>query len=255
MLLTDGRPNDTEALRAYESSILELANTEQIELDKKLDLALGEISEDILDVLLDHTRSYDPQSTIRRSIGVSDVVVTPQLRRWHTVHTLEAVYRDAFHNQLNDRYKGQFEQYHELSKNAREHTLRFGIGLVSLPIPKAQQPSFSFVPGLIPATTYYVRVSWVGPGGKEGTPSDETTYDAPAGSLPKVTAVNPPAVASGFNVYLGPAPGCGKLQNSTPVAVGASFTLPITGLANGPSAGNGQTPDTYVIGGRTLRRG
>ncbi len=52
-----------------------VANTEAIDLAAKLDLATEEISEDVLDVLLDHTRASDPQSTIRRTIGVSDVVV------------------------------------------------------------------------------------------------------------------------------------------------------------------------------------
>lgn len=255
MLLTDGRPNDTEALRVYESSILDLANTERIELDAKLDLATAEISEDILDVLLDHTRSYDPESTIRRSLGVSDVVVTPQMKRWHALHTLEVVYRDAYNNQLNDRYKAQVAQYHELAKGARDHTMRFGIGLVLLPIPKAQKPSFSYVAGLIPATTYYVRVSWTGPGGREGMPSDETTYDAPAGSLPVVNAVNPPTIATGFNVYIGLAAACEKLQNTAPIATGASFTLASSGPVAGRAAGSGQPPDTYVIGGSTLRRG
>ena len=32
--------------------------------------------------------------------GVSDVVVTPQLKRWHALHALGVVYRDAFNNQL-----------------------------------------------------------------------------------------------------------------------------------------------------------
>ncbi|MBV8846155.1 MAG: hypothetical protein JO307_25390 [Bryobacterales bacterium] len=255
MLLTDGRPNNIEDLRVYGSSILDLASTEKIELDAKLDLALTEIKEDVLDVLLDHTRSSDPQSTIRRTIGVSDVVITPQMKRWHAVHTLEVVYRDAFNNQLNNRYQAQFEQYHELSKNAREHTLRFGIGMALLPIPIAQPPLFSYVAGLIPATTYYVRVSWVGTGGKEGMPSCETTYDAPAGSLPVITAVHPPPVAAGFNVYMSLAAGCERLQNAAPIPLGSSFTLPGTGLVNGTVVGNGQIPDTYVIGGRTLRRG
>src|SRR5258708_18291215 len=179
MLLTDSSPNNTEDLRVYESAILDAANQERIELDAKLNLSTEEISEDILDLLLDHTRSTDPLSSIRRTIGVSDVVVTPQLKRWHAVHTLEIVYRDAFNNQLNDRYLAKFKEYHELSKNAREHTFRFGIGLVLAPIPKAQIPMFSFVPGLIPATTYYVRVSWVGIGNNAvGAPSDENSYDA-----------------------------------------------------------------------------
>ncbi|HLH41378.1 MAG TPA: hypothetical protein VKV74_00230 [Bryobacteraceae bacterium] len=255
MLLTDGSPNSTEDLRAYESSILTVANTEGIELDKKLNLALAEVSEDILDVLLDHTRSNDPQTTIRRTIGVSDVVVTPPLKRWHAVHTLELIYRDAYHNQLNERYQAQFNEYHEASKDAREDTLRFGIGLTLLPLPQAGTPTFSFVAGPLPATTYYAQVSWIAPGGKEGAPSAETTYEAPAGSLPVVTAVNPPAAATGFNVYMGLAPGSETLQTPTPAAIGSSFILPATGLIAGAPAGNGQAPDVYIIGGRTLRRG
>ncbi len=54
MLLTDGNPNATEDLRVYESAILEVANTETIDLGVKLDLATEEISEDVLDFLLDH---------------------------------------------------------------------------------------------------------------------------------------------------------------------------------------------------------
>ena len=54
MLLTDGNPNDTEDLRVYESAILGLANVETIDLGVKLDLATEEISEDVLDFLLDH---------------------------------------------------------------------------------------------------------------------------------------------------------------------------------------------------------
>src|SRR5580692_6858212 len=168
MLLTDGNPNDTEGLRVYESAILAVANTESIDLEAKLTLATEEISEDILGVLLDHTRSSDPQSTIRRTIGVSDVVVTPQMKRWHAVHALEIVYRDAFNNQLNDRYQVKFREYHELSKNAREHTYRFGIGQALNPIPIASTPLLSALPGSLPAATYYVEMTWVSASGQEG---------------------------------------------------------------------------------------
>src|SRR5258706_3493962 len=147
-LLTDGSPNDTESLRLYETGILDVAVVEVIDLAAKLGLATEEIAEDVLDILLDHTRTVDPQSNIRRTIGVSDVVVTPQLKRWHALHTLEIVYRDAFNNQLNDRYKPKWVEYQELSRNAREHTTRFGIGLVLSPIPKAQTPQIGFAPGL-----------------------------------------------------------------------------------------------------------
>ncbi len=124
-LLTDGNPNDTIALKVYESAILDVANIERIDLDVKLTLATEEVSEDVIDILLDHTQTQDPQSIVRRMIGVSDVVVTTQLKRWHALHTLEIVYRDAFNNQLNDRYEAKFLEYQDLAINAREHTVRF----------------------------------------------------------------------------------------------------------------------------------
>ena len=82
MLLTDGSPNDPESLRVYESAILDVANSENIDLCVKLSLGLEEVTEDILDVLI--ARSTD-NGVLRRMRGVTDVVVTPQLRRWHAV--------------------------------------------------------------------------------------------------------------------------------------------------------------------------
>jgi hypothetical protein len=268
MLLTDGSPNNTEDLRVYESAILGLANLETIDLGVKLDLAKEEISEEVLDFLLDHAGTnlqlFSPlqigtPAARRRTIGVSDVVVTRQLKRWHAVHTLEIVYRDAFNNQLNDRYQPKFLEYRELSRNAREHTFHFGVGLALIPIPQAQTPMFSAVAGLSPATTYYARASWVGPSGQEGKPSEISTYDAPAGSIPVVQMVNPPAVATGFNIYIGLTPDALALQNPLPnpgpVPVGQSFTLPSTGLATGAVPGDGQAADTYISGAWMMRRG
>jgi hypothetical protein len=264
MLLTDGSPNSTEDLRVYESAILGLANSETIDLGVKLDLATEEIAEDVLDFLLDHAGNnlqvFSPfqvgtPAARRREIGVTDVVVTRQLKRWHAVHTLEIVYRDAFNNQLNDRYQPKFLEYRELTRNAREHTFHFGVGLAFTPIPQAPTPVFSAVAGLIPETTYYARVSWVGTSGQEGSPSEMTAYNAPAGSLPVVQMTGPPAVATGFNVYLGLTPDALALQNPTPIPVGQSFTLGGTGLSVGAAPGDGQAADTYISGGWMLRRG
>lgn len=255
MLLTDGSPNNDRSLQVYESTVLQVSNTEMIPLCDKLRLALEEISEDVLDALLDHGSPADPHATTRRMIGVSDVVVTPQMRRWHALHTLEVFYRDAFNNQLNSRYEAKFNEYRELSQEARFRTYDFGIGIALTPIPRAQQPTFSYIAGLIPETTYYVQVSWVSASGQEGDPSELTTYDSPAGSLPVTTPVNPPAVASGFNVYMGLAADTVTLQTAAPVAVGGSFTLPGTGLVTGRMPGYGQTPDVYVTGGALLKRG
>jgi hypothetical protein len=255
MLLSDGSPNDDQALQVYEAAILTVSNTEMIPLKPKLWLALEEISEDVLDVLLAHSSPSDPNATTRRTVGVSDIVVTPQLKRWHAAHTLEVFYRDAFNNQLNSRYQAKFDEYHQLSQDSRAKTYQYGIGLALTPIPKAQTPVFSYVAGLIPETIYYVQVSWVSANGQEGEPSEQTTYDSPAESVPVVTAVNRPTVATGFNVYMGLSAETATLQNAIPIAAGGSFTLPSTGLVTGKCPGTGQTPDVFVIGATLLRRG
>ena len=255
MLFTDGCPNNEQSLQMYESGILAVSNGEMIPLNAKLRLALDEISQDVLDVLLDHGTPLDPAAMMRRTIGVSDVVVSEQMRRWHALHTLAVFYRDAFNNQLNSRYQAKFNEYRELTQEAREIAYGFGIGLVKTPIPRAQQPTFGYIAGLIAATTYYVQVSWVAANGQEGEPSEETTYAAPAGSLPVVTAVNTPSIATGFNVYMGLSAETVALQTETPVAAGESFTLAASGLITGRCPGCGQTPDIYITGGNLLRRG
>lgn len=254
-LLTDGNPNDTEALTVYETAILNVANVEAIDLNAKLSLATEEISEIVLDVLLDHAWTPDPQTYIRRRIGVSDVVVSSQMTRWHVFHTLENVYRDAFNNQLNDRYQAKWTEYQKLSIDARQSTMRYGIGLAFNPIPKAPQPVFSVTPGTSPGAIYYVQVSWVSAANEEGAPSDATTYETQAGSLLVVGMTTPPPIATGFNVYIGLSATALTLQNTAAVPLGQSFTLSTPGPAPGNAPGSGQLADIFIIGGRTLRRG
>ena len=248
MLLTDGNPNDTEDLRAYESAILSVANTEAIDLGVKLGLATEEITQEVLDFLLNRSGGADPQAGTRREIGVSDVVVTRQMKRWHALHSLEVVYRDAFNNQLNDRYKAKFFEYKKLAGQARMQTLQFGVGLVYQAVPVADGPRFSFAVGPFEATTYFARVAWVSANGQEGVGSEVTTYDAPPGSVPVVEAVNVPANATGFHVYLGLTQDSLQRQTGAAVAVGGTFTLPGSGLATGNVPGDGQVPDVSFRG-------
>lgn len=258
MLLTDGSPNTSEDLRVYESGILDVSHTEMINLDTKLRLATEEISEIVLNILLDQTNSTMGGVLLRRSLGVSDVVVTRQMKRWHALYTLAIFYRDAYFNQLNDRYQEKWNEYLLLARGARDTTLQYGIGLVTTPIPQASTPLLSVVPGLLPATIYYVQVSWVSATGAEGTPSKSTAYEAPLASVLTVTnGTNPPppAVATGFNVYIGLTDCPTTLQNAMPIAIGQTFTEASTGLVAGIPAGMGQSADTYITGGSTLRRG
>lgn len=253
-LLTDGNPNDTEALRVYESAILDVAHVEGIDLDLKLGLATEEVSQETLNFLLDHTLS-DPQGVARRSVGVSDVVVTPQVRRWHALRTLEVVYRDAYNNQINDRYGKKWAEYRDLAGAAKEQATTFGIGLVAAPVSRAVMPTLGSVPGASDATTYYVRTSWVSASGQEGSPSVLTTHQTADASSLTVASADPPTVAVGWNVYVGLGPTTLRQQNGALQATGQVFALPAGALAAGKIPGDGQAPETYVAGSSTLRRG
>jgi len=252
-LLTDGNPNDTEALRVFETEILSVARVETIDLLAKLDLATREVSYEVIDILLD--RAADPRAGLRRVLGVSDVVVTPQMRRWHALHTLKVVYRDAYNNQLNDRYRKKWQEYRFLSGEAREQTVHFGIGLVSQPIPRGSLPVFSSLPALSPSTVYYVQMNWVAASGQQGSPSLMTTFQTPEGSTLVVEAGTAPAGATGWNVFVGLTDTNITQQNLAPLALAGSFVIPETGLIAGPAPSEGQVPDTFVTAGRTVRRG
>lgn len=256
MLLTDGCPNTTEDLRVYESAILDVSSEEMINLDTKLRLATDEISEIVLNILLDHSSIVTGGDMLRRSLGVSDVVVTRQLKRWHALYTLAIFYRDAYNNQLNDRYLAKWNEYLLLARGARETTLQYGIGLVTIPIPQARTPVLGSAPGLLPATVYYVQISWVSATGAEGNPSKATAFEASAASLLTVTnGTSVPAVATAFNVYIGLTDCPTTLQNSSPIPIGQIFTEATTGLVAGAAAGTGQSPALYITGGSILRRG
>jgi len=256
MLLTDGCPNTTEDLRVYESAILDVSSEETINLDTKLRLATEEISEIVLNILLDNTSIARGGDMTRRALGVSDVVVTRQLKRWHALYTLAIFYRDAYNNQLNDRYLAKWNEYVLLARGARDSTLQYGIGLVTTPIPEAGTPVLGSAPGLLPATVYYVQISWVTATGAEGNPGKATAFEAPVASLMTVTnGSNVPPVATAFNVYVGLTDCPLTLQNSSPIPIGDTFIEASAGLVAGVPAGMGQLPDLYVTGGSILRRG
>jgi hypothetical protein len=183
-------------------------------------------------------------------------VVTRQLKRWHALYTLSIVYRDAFNDQLDDRYMAKWNEYLLLARGARDLTTQYGIGLAMTPIPQACAPVLNSVPGLLAATVYYVRISWISATGAEGTPSNAIAYEAPVASLVTVTnGATIPAVATAFNVYMGLTEFTTTLQNAPPVAIGSTFTEAASGLVAGVAAGLGQQPDTYITGGSVLRRG
>jgi len=97
-------------------------------------------------------------------------------------------------------------------------------------------PSLSLATGgSSPDTTYYVTVTYVDSHG-ESLASSESSLLVPSGDLLTVASPAAEGDATNYNIYVGTASGSGVLQNSTPVSLGTSFTLPDGALAAGPIA-------------------
>jgi len=155
----------------------------------------------------------------------------------------------------SSRYLSKWEEYRELARGARERTYGFGIGLVAAPIPRAGAAVMGMGAGALAGAVYYAQVSWVSATGQEGSASFATNFQTSDNSVLTVAAGNAPAVAVGWNVYLGLTVSTVTLQNSAPLGIEATFTLPGSGVVNGASPRDGQAADMYVTGGRILRRG
>ena len=185
--------------------------------------------------------------------GTSDVVVTTPLKQWHVHKTLAMVYRDAYNNQLNDRYSSKWNEYENLARASSETYLRIGVGLVGDPLPKPAVPILSMVEGSGGAATYYVAVTWTNAAGQESNPSDVATITTLPGQQMAVAVVNPPANAAGWNLYVGQSPDTISLQNAAAIDVNDSWTLGT--LVQGKAAGSGQAPMWYFVDHRIIERG
>src|SRR5438270_353581 len=98
MLFTDSPAITPQDLADHETVILDTASVEGINLTVKIALATDEVG-------LELQGRFPRPGPGLAPLALNTVVVTPALRLWLIFHTLEIVYRDAFHNQLNDRYQ------------------------------------------------------------------------------------------------------------------------------------------------------
>jgi hypothetical protein len=254
-LFTDGSISTIEELVEYESAILDAAKTARIDLTAKLKLAQGELGVELEALLRRRQESDDPVLVTLAPQGLGNVVVTEALHKWHTFRTLSLAYREAYNQQLNDRFQGKWQEYDKLAGWARQTLLDGGIGMTSAPVPRPCQPVLASVAGQAGAATYFVRVTWVAEGGPEGAPSAITALTTAGASALTVAAANPPAVAAGWNVYASYSPEGLTRQNDAPLALGATWTEPTAGLTKGKPAGCGQRPDTFLRVTGVLNRG
>ena len=262
-LLIDGQVNNTQELRNYENSILDLASSENIDLTGKMALAQDEVSIQILHFLLKH-ESRDSNTfqdvfsgqTHRRRRGVADVAVTPELKRWLAVKTLQLAYADAYSSQLNDRYASKLKQYEALVENAAWSYFEAGVGMVTDPIGRATAPGLDGIAGVGQAATFYVQASWTNLTGEEGLASQLTSFSTTNGTqLIATNSGGAPGTVTGWNIYAGYTPDQPTLQNNAPLPIGTEWTAPPSGLRTGRKPGDGQTADRFIVNNKIWSRG
>ncbi len=242
MLFTDGMISRLEELSAHDAGLMEVASSEGIDVSGKMGLAQDELGIELAAVL--------PQSE-----SLAGVVVTPALKLWHAFRTLELVYRDAYNTRLNDRYRGKWEECRRLGKWAMDKLLEAGVGIATDPVPKAEKPELAGGTGMLPDGLYLATVAWVNAAGEEGAAAECAALALSALSSLVVTAVNAPASARGWNVYVGVAEDALFRQNEQPLAVGAPWVQSQAPAAGGKRPGTGQRPGWMRSVPRVLQRG
>jgi hypothetical protein len=262
-LFNDAPISTLDQLAAQDAGVLDVASTEGIDASAKITLAQQE-----LEVVITSAISRSAFSSTAPSawwpgslaasltcVQIANIVVTAPLQMWHTFHTLELVYRDAYGNQLNDRYLGKWKQYQELSRWACTLLFQSGVGIVSDPVVIADVPEVDLLSGTLPAATYFVQVSWLNSSGEEGMASSVASVNAPDQNSIQVKPNNPPTNAVSWNVYAGTAIDSVMLQSASPLNIQQTWIIPDTGLVQGRSSGQGQAPNYFSQLPRFLQRG
>lgn len=259
-LFTDGPAATVDDLRRYDSSAGSLAHDAGINLDDKLAVAAEEVGQAIFYFLLSHsTPAFNgiltgpPGEARRQRLGLSDVMVTPAVRRWTSLKALAGLYRDAYQSDVTDRYRKKWDEFEQLAREAEDFVFGTGVGLSLNAVPKAPVPRIDQVTGTATGTDCVVRATWVSQGG-EGAPSN--TWHATLAPGDQVSMQSaPPAGVTGWNVYVAPTDSTPLLQNDSPMPVDGGWRMPMGSLAQGRPILEGQPPDYIVVDRRLVPRG
>lgn len=252
-LFTDGPPSSIEELSAQDSQLLNVANVEGIDVTQKLGLAHEELGVELY-TLLTTTSYVGPLLWSSSKPNLDTVAVTDPLKLWHAFRSLEMVYADAYNGQLNDRYAGKRDEYHQRAKWAHEKLIQNGLGIVELPVARAMTPVVTAVAGLIPDGTYYVTVAWVNHAGEEGASAEPAVATTTSSTL-RVEAGSAPRNATGWHVYLGPDPESMTRQSAAPIPAGDNWLQPNSVATAGKRPGRGQQPSYLQPVPRMIQRG
>lgn len=252
-LFTDGLISSLGDLLAQDTQLASTAGVEGIDVTQKLTVAQEDIALEIT-TLLNRSQNGGDAFWLRAQPKLENIVVTKALKLWHTCHTLELVYSDAFSSQLNDRYAVKGGQFRARAKWAYERLLAQGIGITWSPVPVASAPQVVSAGGNLADGTYYVSMSWLNSKGEEGAASAPTNITTTANTF----LVQPgagPSCATGWNVYAGVAPEALFRQNGSPLALQQTWIQPSAMAMEGSEPGCGQAPNYEMPLPRMIPRG
>ncbi len=257
-LFTDTAVVTMTDLLPFEGSLAQVVSSHNINVDTKINVAMGAISDKLMLWLL-NVGASDPQWLTRRSLGLSTVVVTPALRRWTALESLSRIYAEAYNSQLNTRYQGKWKEYQQEAANAANLFSIAGVGIVYTPLPRPAMPLISVQSGNLPTQGIFVQTCWVDAEGNESALSIENATVLTANSDIAVAmaegALGAPVAAIGWNVYGGGQSDGVTKQNTQPLAIGSTWELPASGLQIGSTATGGQAPVSYITLSKQIRRG
>ncbi len=130
-LFTDGPLPSIEDLTAQDSQLLERGQRRGDRRDAEAGAGTGRTRHGAVRAAEPVEQRGPDFCAAAAGPNLADVVVTPPLKLWHTFRTLEMVYADAYNSQLNDRYAGKRDQFHERAKWAYEKLMQIGLGMVT----------------------------------------------------------------------------------------------------------------------------
>jgi hypothetical protein len=244
-LLVDGDVNSLDDLKEWDSGVLEVAHGEGIDLGAKLRRAQAEVEEEIERFLRDQERGT-----------LGQVVIDRGLKHWHALKTLEALYRDAYFNQLNDRYGAKWKHYLELANRQGQRYFDAGVAIVGAPLRRPAWVAVRVEDGALAPANYRIQATVVDALGRESAPCPVQVESSPLPHSLFVSLPYAPEGAVGWNVYLSADDGPTALQNAAPMGLEAEWALPLTGVVAGRPPGEGQPAEEVVrASGSVLLRG
>ena len=253
-LFSDGPLSTIDELVQHDSFLLAVASTEGIDVTAKLSLAHDEVETELSALFARASSNYGPVLG-QTPLDTAHLAVTPALKLWYTFRTLELVYRDAYYNQLNDRYKGKWTEYQNLGRWATGKFLETGAGLVadpiSIPVPLLTQ----FNPASQAGGTVYATITLLNSAGEESSPAILSEVTVPDAAVMVASISSHASNAKTWNLYTGSAPGVTTLQNSTPLALADTWEVVFPMSALGRLPGSGQAPNEIRDLPRRIMRG